>query len=135
MIAYTTLDVSLGFWVCSLSTVRHDNYPSDWMEIVKSLRINNKSNQSEEKKRRREKHNKDRVENNVNAHRSILCTNEIVKTRIYVEFVLNVVPFDLIKSVLLQLKPHIYGLYEAIECLKQTHNVFAEVFLGDIIII
>lgn len=49
MIPYTTLIVSLGFCVCSLSTVRHDNYPSDWMEIVKSLRINNKSKQSDEK--------------------------------------------------------------------------------------
>lgn len=33
----------LGFFLW-LSTVRHDNYSNDWMEIVKSLRINNKSN-------------------------------------------------------------------------------------------
>lgn len=43
--AFCSLPLFLSFSLSlRLSTVRHDNYSNDWMEIVKSLRIHNKSN-------------------------------------------------------------------------------------------
>lgn len=80
---FITVFLHSGFFHLHLhcAAVRHDNYSNDWMEIVKSLRINNKSNSIERTtiQQNSQRNNASRIENNVNAHRSILCTIDIWK--------------------------------------------------------
>lgn len=75
------LPTDVGFlFMFLLLAVRHDNYSNDWMEIVKSLRINNKSNSIE---RTTATVTKIELNTMLTQHRSILCTIDIGKMRFY----------------------------------------------------